>query len=98
VQGLQRYYALMLTETGQVRLLKVLDGEAMLGEVPFAWKLDQSYDLRIQVVKSHIWGWVDGNLLFDIEDEGTPLSGGGVALLSQEGRMECDVVTVQPAR
>lgn len=96
VQGLQRYYALLLTQTGQARLLKVLDGETVLGEVPFRWELDRAYALRVQVVGARILAWVDGHLLFDVEDDGTPLSGGGVALLSQEGRMACEVVKVQP--
>ncbi|WP_126600039.1 ADP-ribosylglycohydrolase family protein [Dictyobacter aurantiacus] len=97
VQGLQRYYALMLSETGKVYLLKVLDGETVLGEAPLQWELDRTYSVRIRVVKEHLQAWVDGTLLFDVEDEGTPLSSGGVALLCQEGRMECGGVTVQPA-
>jgi hypothetical protein len=36
-------------------------------------------------------------VLFDVEDADRPLTGGGVALICEEGRMSTDAVTVRPA-
>ncbi|HEY4383939.1 MAG TPA: ADP-ribosylglycohydrolase family protein, partial [Ktedonobacteraceae bacterium] len=98
VQGLQRYYACMLSEQGKASLIKVLDGEKVLAEAPIAWELDRVYTIRLQIIGSHIQGWVDGILLFDLQDHDVPLQGGGVALICQEGRMECNAVAVQPVK
>jgi hypothetical protein len=51
----------------------------------------------LQVVGARIQGWIDGKYLFDVHDSGDPLTGGGVALICEEGRMAADVVTVKPA-
>ena len=50
----------------------------------------------MQVVGTHLHAWIDGRLLFDVEDADRPLTG-GVELICQEGRMSTDAVTVRPA-
>ena len=44
VQGLKRYYALLLCDDGKLRLIKELDGRRKIAEKEFAWKL--GYGLR----------------------------------------------------
>ena len=97
VQGMQRYYALMLSQTGQARLIKMLDGEQILAESPLTWELDRSYAVSLQVVGHQIQAWIDGQLVFAEEDQEQSLAGGGIALICQEGRMASDTVTVRPA-
>lgn len=94
VQGLERYYALLLSERDTVRLVKRLDGEAVLAEQAFAWEFGQPYHLQITVQGNQVLGGVDGALLFRIEDLDRPLSGGGIALVCEEGRMGTDKVSV----
>lgn len=96
VQGLQRYYALLLYAGNQARLIKALDGDTILGETECAWELGHAYDLRLDIVGTHIQAWVDEQLLFDIDDQTWPLTGGGIALICEEGRMATDAVHVQP--
>jgi len=98
VQGMRRYYALLLVEGSKARLIKALDGEAVLAETDFPWSLRGTYTLRLQVVKNHIQGWIDDRLLFDLHDTDQPLTGGAVALICQEGRMASDAVLIQPAQ
>jgi ADP-ribosylglycohydrolase len=98
VQGMRRYYALLLAPNGKAQLVKVLDGETVLGEAEFAWSLGAGYALRLQVVDTRIQGWIDDRLLFDVRDDSQPLRGGGVALICTEGRMATDVVAVHPAQ
>ena len=56
-----------------------------------------TYALSLQAVGTHLRAVVDGAVLFDVEDTDRPLTGGGVALICQEGRMSTDAVTVRPA-
>jgi hypothetical protein len=95
VQGLQRYYALLLVRPGKAQLVKVLDEKSVLAEVDFAWEYDQSYDLRLKVTANRLQGWIDGRLLLDVADLGSPLSGGGIALVVEEGSLAADTVLVQ---
>ena len=97
VQGLKRYYALLLAGGDSVRLVKALDGETVLAEADLRWEARGTYHLRLQVVGDRIKGWVDDRLLFEVRDSDRPLDSGGVALLCTEGRVSTDAVTVRPA-
>ena len=95
VQGLRRYYALVLAP-GVARLVKALDHETVLAEAPFAWSFDGAYTLRLTVRGPHIGCAIDGTTLFEITDTDHPLLDGGIALLCTEGRMATDAVMVAP--
>ena len=97
VQGLERYYALLLSDRNTVKLIKRLDGETVLAENSFAWEFDETYDLQIAAEDNQISGWVNGNEFFRVEDRDRPLRGGGIALICEEGRIGTDEVTVRPA-
>jgi len=96
VQGMRRYYALMLGDDGIARLIKALDGDTVLAQTPFAWALDHPYALRLQVTGTRLRAAIDGQPLFDVEDTERPLAGGGVALLCREGCVSSDAVVVRP--
>ncbi len=95
VQGMRRYYALLLKANGTAALVKALDGETVLAEKDFAWEFDGTYTLKLQVEGTRLQGWVDDQLLFDVEDTNRPLTGGGVALVLQEGCLESHDVFVR---
>ncbi len=96
VQGMKRYYALLLCADQKVRLVKALDGDTILAEVDFAWELGSMYALCISVEGNKIRASVDGKEVLVAEDKERLLTGGGVALVIEEGRMACEEVTVQP--
>lgn len=96
VQGQERYYALLFSDRDKIELIKRLDGEAVLAERHFAWEFGKSYDLRLHVQKNRIQAWVDGVLLFDVEDPGRLITSGGIALVCEEGRIGTDRVSVMP--
>lgn len=96
VQGMQRYYALLLCDGHHVRLIKALDGDTILGETAFAWEFGRAYELELDVIGSKIRARVDGRLLFEVDDPERTLHGGGVALICEAGRMGTDAVRVQP--
>jgi hypothetical protein len=63
VQGLTRYYALMLGLKLALRLLRNYDSVEVLAEAPFAWHWHHRYHFSLQVVESFISGSVNGNEL-----------------------------------
>jgi ADP-ribosylglycohydrolase len=96
VQGLERYYALLFANPNTIRLVKRLDGEIILAAQEFPWEFGQSYDLQLRVMGNRISASVDETALLEIEDESRPLTGGGIALVCEEGRIGTDAVSVQP--
>ena len=95
VQGLQRYYALLLCTDGKARLIKALDGETLLAETPFDWQLGEAYAFELQVAGSRIRGSINGTPVVDVTDEQAAFAGGGVALVCTEGRMGTNEVQVR---
>ena len=96
VQGMRRYYALLLCRGGKARLVKALDGEAVLAEADLSWQFDLTYELRLRVQGNRLRASIDGEGIFDVEDKDRPLTGGAVALVCEEGRAESESVRVRP--
>ena len=96
VQGMRRYYALLLRAGNKAQLIRALDGDTVLAEANFEWQVNQEYKLRLQVEGSRVLGWVNEQLLFDVEDEMRPLLGGGVAYVVEEGHLSSQAMTVKP--
>ncbi len=97
VQGMRRYYALLLCGGQKLRLVKALDGDTILAETDLAWNYDQPYQLTLRVVGDRIIASVNGDQLFDIVDQERPLTAGGIALVIDEGRLSAADVTVKPS-
>jgi hypothetical protein len=96
VQGMRRYYALLLSDVNRVRLVKALDGKRTLAEFDSPWSFFHGYDLALEAEGSALRGWIDGRLLFDLEDADRPLLDGGVGLVATQGCFSCDAVSVSP--
>ncbi|MCY4115362.1 MAG: hypothetical protein OXF55_00565 [Caldilineaceae bacterium] len=100
VQGMRRYYASLLCRdaagNGVARLVRALDGDTVLAEVPFAWTYGESHTFSLRVTGSRLRAAIDDleEPLFDVRDEA--LDGGGIALVVEEGRVMSDEVIVQP--
>lgn len=97
VQGMGRYYALLICADQQARLVKVLDGEQVLGETDFTWEFYEPVSLRLQAVGSQLQGWVNDRLLFDCVDSEHSLEGGGIGLVCEQGCISCGSVLIRPA-
>ena len=95
VQGLKRFYSLMLTKENKVRLIKALDGDLILGEKEFEWDVQKKYILKMQVSGSQIKAWIDGQLVFDVVDANNPLLSGGVAFVVDQGHISSQSMTVK---
>lgn len=96
VQGMRRYYALLLAKNNKAKLVKALDGYKTLAEVDFPWTLGTRHDLTLSVNGNRLQGFVDGNSLFDVEDIDRPLTEGAVALVVEEGRLGAEAIQIAP--
>ncbi len=100
VQGLERYYALVLHDDGALRLLKRGPGaagssaETVLAERPERWELDRPYRFELQFRAGTINARLDGELVFSVTDRDQPLSDGAIGLLVVAGRADVDAVEV----
>ena len=95
VQGLKRYYALLLCDDGKLRLIKELDGRRKIAEKEFAWNWDTDYELRLEAAGSNLIACIDGNVVFEYSDTNRPLLTGSVALVCTEGRVDFRDVSVR---
>jgi ADP-ribosylglycohydrolase len=96
VQGLRRYYALLLCADGALRLVKALDGETLLAEKALGCRFGESHHLQLRAAGASITALVDGQEIFSVVDGDRPLAGGAIALVCEEGRAATDEVRVQP--
>jgi ADP-ribosylglycohydrolase len=96
VQGLERYYALLLVEENKVQLVKAFDGEQILAERDFEWEIWKPYLMRLEAKGSQLHGWINDQLVFQVEDLKQPLTGGGVALVVERGHLAAPSVRVEP--
>jgi hypothetical protein len=96
VQGQQRYVALLLCRDGKARLVRGLDGETVLAEADFPWLLDETYTLALETRGTRYIGRINGRLVLEADDAGSPLTSGAVALVCREGRLDMGEVRVRP--
>ena len=96
VQGMRRYYALLLHREGDVRLVKRAGGdEVLLASQPFEWHPAETYDLLLEVRGQSLSASVNGKALLSAKD--ADLECGGMALVVEEGCSSSARVTVAPA-
>lgn len=96
VQGLRRYYALLVRRDGRVRLVKQLDGVRQLAWVDIGWEPGQRRCMRLQAEAGTLRAWIDDQHLFTVTDSSQPLLEGAVGLVCQEGRTASTFVHVRP--
>jgi ADP-ribosylglycohydrolase len=93
VQGLTRYYALLLSPNQVLRLIRNYDGTETLAEVPYNWTWSERYHFKLEVSGPKIIGSLNGTELIRYEDKSALLDG-GIALVCEEGLIMTDEVKV----
>jgi ADP-ribosylglycohydrolase len=95
VQGLRRYYALLLCDDDTVRLVRELDGTTELAEASFRRRdYGDPHALALRVAGPRLQATVDGEVVLEARDDA--LTGGAVALVCDEGCLTCDAVNLAP--
>ena len=95
VQGLQRYYALVLHRDGEIRIVKMVSGEEIIARQPFHWSFGETYQLSLVAQGDSLIGSVDGKVVIQAMD--SELRCGGMALLLEEGSLATQRIQVAPA-
>lgn len=96
VQNLEHYYALKLVQGEAVYLIKCCRKDLVLAKRDLSWRVGQAYRLELEAYGARLRAWVDGELLFEFNDE-APLPGGAVALLCESGCITTNAVDISPA-
>lgn len=96
VQGLRRYYALLLCADGKARLVRALDGETVLAEVDYDWAYGTTHTFNLRLDGIHLQGTIDDQIYISVDDPERPLVGGGVAYVCEEGRIMSEAMRVVP--
>ena len=98
VQGMRRYYALLLRKSadgrGKAQLVRALDGDTVLAEADFPWNYGETHTFTLRVTGDRLLAAINGEGLFDVTD--SALSDGGIGLVVEEGRVMSDGVAVRP--
>jgi ADP-ribosylglycohydrolase len=94
VQGLLRYYALLLGPGQRLQLVRSFDSTRILGEKFFEWQWGCPYKMGLQVEETNLVGFVNGEEVFRLQDVDSPLEGGGVAFVCEEGLITSDQLEV----
>lgn len=94
VQGLNRYYALVLTKGNRVSIIKAFDEKRIpLASAAFEWSLDGEYDMAVEVEGDLIRGRVN-ELEIIVRD--TSYGKGGIGLVVTEGAFCVDTIHISP--
>lgn len=93
VQGLNRYYALLLSAAGELKLVKQFHGETCLGKLSFDWQFGNPYQLWLRCEGTNLSAGVGEQTLFEVIDH--DLSAGGIGLVIEEGRCTFDEISAK---
>jgi hypothetical protein len=97
VQGLRRYYALLFTNSGEVRLEKNLEGRKTLAQVSFPWEPFEDYIVEIEARGNEIRVWIDGKLKLSAVDSEDPLLEGAFGYIVESGCHGAGTARIMPA-
>ena len=94
VQGLTRFYALMVTVDQKVQLVKSVHEESVLAEADFNWTLGDTLNMSLRVNGDELVGEIDGTVVLTAKD--TSLDSGAIGLVVADGRTATHKVAVAP--
>ncbi len=99
VQGLRRFYAVLLERPDKLLLVRVRDGKTtLLAVTAFAWSFEKPYQFTVEADGQRISAAVDGVRLVARDDSEGALADGGVAIIIQGGAVSTNEVVVAPAQ
>ena len=94
VQGLTRFYALMVTLDQKVQLVKSVHTESVLAEAEFNWTLGDTLNMSLHVNGDALVGEINGAVVLTATD--AALDSGAIGLIVADGRTATNTVTVAP--
>ncbi len=95
VQGMTRWYGLLLKHPGKVQLVRMCHQETVLAEADVDWALGDTVTLALTVDADRLTGSVNGQPLVEARDGA--LDAGAIAGVIEEGRLELNQVAISAA-
>jgi hypothetical protein len=96
VQGMRRYYALLISNNKRARLVKYDDREEGLGIKDLTIEEGDKITLRLRAEGTTITAWYNGTLLFQVVDAKHPLTHGAAAFVLEEGHVMSEALIIRP--
>jgi hypothetical protein len=91
VQGLLRYYALLLGPDQRLQLIRSFDdSRQILAQRSFEWHWQHPYRMGLEVVGTNLIGFVNDEAVVRFQDGDYALKEGGVAFVCEEGLITSD--------
>lgn len=96
VQGMARYYALLIDQN-KMQIVRTFEGkDTVLAEIADGWQWGCAYEVNLRVQGNSLVATINGQELLTAEDPTRLYSSGGIALITEVGRIGCDHVKIHP--
>lgn len=96
VQGLQRYYAFVFGDVGEIRLDKFFYGRKSIARVSYPWKPFQAYEVAVEVEEDRLRLYMNGELILQATDHDRPIREGAFAFVVESGCMGAGTPRICP--
>ena len=93
--GMQRYYALLIGNDGEVQLTKFVGSKEVFASSSLLGSITDVHEIKLRVIGNEISGSVDGG--DDLKMTDSTLKGGAVWLVGEIGRVEFSNIRISPA-
>ena len=94
VQGVKRYYGFELSSNNKLIISKMFYKYSILKEIDFDVQFFKEYNLKMEVKGNKIFGYVDDNLVLEVEDNNNILENGGAGLVVVDGTLVSDEIII----
>ena len=95
VQGLNRYYGLVINASNKLQLIKVINEPKVLKEIDFDLEYYKNYKLSLKVEDNKLSGYLDNKVVLEFTDSSDVLENGAMGLIVEDGTMVTDEVIVE---
>ena len=95
VQGLNRYYGLVINASNKLQLIKVINEPKVLKEIDFDLEYYKDYKLSLKVENNKLSGYLDNRVVLEFTDSSDVLENGAMGLIVEDGTMVTDEVIVE---
>ena len=94
VQGVKRYYGFELSTNNKLIISKMFYKYSIFIEIDFDVEFFKEYNLKMEVKGNKISGYVDDNLVLEVEDSNNILDNGGAGLVVADGTLVSDEIII----
>ena len=94
VQGLNRYYGLVINSSNKLQLIKVINEVNVLKEIDFNLEYFKNYKLSLKIKDNVLSAYLENKLVLEYEDKNNLLDSGAMGLIVEDGTLVTDEIVV----